>query len=509
MNIQCSVVQMGSFTGYVIGVLFDPTAPTVPVANQPYLSLPISGTGLLSFTGLNNQNYIFREYLSTDTNYLQGTQIGTDIQIDAGQTSNGVTRNDLWIDSSSITSGNTYNDASLVGWVYWVEERGIGTLRPGIDIQYLSGGGWQFINGYTVQTGEEFVLHFQPQISASGNSTPSSGNPGGQIFLIDSTNNPITATKTLAASDMGKIWNIQSASGGTINITLPDPSTVPDGKITAFISEGGSHIMAALISTTQIKFCGQTISGSGNYKAFYLAQGEMCQLYKIGSTWYILHENTAFKDVGKIQESLFAQELNTLLCDGNRKIRANYPRMWEYITRLANTDVIADSLWKYFDPNNLYYPNIGKFSFGDGTLTTGTTFRMPLIMEAWDSLNNLVSGGFTRGIGNPADFVDTILGSLRTAGQGQKDKVGNFMAQIEGRLIHKSGGSNEIVALGVPPAPVAGMANPDTTDTPTAGNNFTDLRTFLTSQYNTNPSYQTSNKETSPANNAVYKFMKY
>ena len=65
MNIQVQVVQLGSLSGFVIGVLFDPTAPTIALQSQS-VALPLSGSGIMSFTNLNNQNYIFREYISSD-----------------------------------------------------------------------------------------------------------------------------------------------------------------------------------------------------------------------------------------------------------------------------------------------------------------------------------------------------------------------------------------------------------------------------------------------------------
>lgn len=615
---------MGSLTGYVIGVMFDPSAPTVPVGNQPFLVLPLSGTGILTFTGLNNQNYIFREFISTDTNYLHGTQIGSDVQVDASLAGIGQNRGDLWItytgasgssviqggassiitsfNMNGITTSNTdnyklyytlswsgniptlniykdsaktelvlsgtigslsgttiyltlneenssglyaifditlnttnasgiitipesqivgsqyvynifsgtqlwtntsYSDTSLGGWVYWIEQRGVGSLQPGVDINYLSSGGLQFINGYIIQNGDEFVIHFQPQITSQ--TSQNSSNPAGSLYLIDSINNPITANKILSPSDMGKIWIITSSTGGTINITLPNPSSCADGVQTVFISEGGLHIMAAIIPTTSIQYCNQTISQSGIYKAFYLAQGESVTIFKIGLLWFVNTDNSAFKTVGTIFESMNRNEMNALLLDGSLYPCNSYPRLYEYMLRLEGNDIPApDSDWNKLDTVNLYYPYVGSFGFTSGD----SNFRLPLIMYSVDSLNRIVSSGFTRAIGTPSSSIAGItgiqIGDNRTgSGYSWWDKVGNFVANLTGVTIWKSGANNSIIALGIP---TSGSVSPDANKTE-AGNNVVQNVPFVTKPYNT--SNTTLNIETAPANTSVYKFIRY
>lgn len=85
-----------------------------------------------------------------------------------------ITREDLWIKADStpgFSSGqNQYVDASLASWQYSVELPGSGTLRPGEKIEFIPTGGFRWINGYTIQPNEEYVIHFSPSQSFTGTS---------------------------------------------------------------------------------------------------------------------------------------------------------------------------------------------------------------------------------------------------------------------------------------------------------------------------------------------------
>ena len=605
MNIQVQVVQLGSLSGFVIGVLFDPTAPTIALQSQS-VALPLSGSGIMSFTNLNNQNYIFREYISSDQDYLHGSQVASDIQVDAGESNTGTTQADIWITGANFVGNytiagpyasdimnlslasplntlyyniiagapywtlNIYSDSAktqlvavgtvniiggtgtgvfvmniqqqnnsgvsgtcnfniatggstssaniisypttnktiyngiVTGFIYWVEQIGIGTLEPGVVIQYLSNGGFQFINGYVVQPSDTFVLHFQPNISTNGSS--GNVNASGNLF---SGNNIITTSQNLAASQMGSIIIIQSSSASNIQLTLPEPTTFPDNIITKFVSEGGSHILAYIIPTTQIKYCGQIISGSAPYKAFYLAQGESVDLFKIGTTFYVASDSSAFKTVGTIFDSLQISEMNSLLCDGGIYNRADYKRLWDYILRLTGNDAaVSDVQWLSKNANTMVYPYLGNFSTGNGS----TTFRMPLLMETWDAASNgsIVSSGFVRGGGIPNVGITLTSGYIgaptprRYAGQGIWDKVGPFMSTLSGFTYNCAGGTNGFLALGLWPAGTPGLYNPQAGTYQKQALNPTQFLPLPNNQNN-----PVLNTETAPANNIVYKSIRY
>jgi hypothetical protein len=633
MNLNVVVFSQGSQTGYVVGVLFDPSAPTIPVT-QAYLSLPISGNGILPFYNLNNQNYIYREYLSTTTDYTQGTQIGNDYQIDAAQVASGISNPDLWVtynsnnelvvagtghpyiltldltglstgntnngklyysitsnendnfvniyknsaktqlvasgsaligssvslvsqnssgingsiilngevvanDSSCIIylpsnytisgtltytiggsggvgfSGNSYINPALNGWVYSLALKGAGALQPEVDYNLISGGGWLLLN-YDIQINDTFVMQFQPQLNQNVPPANSNGNPQGSLFGVSS-NPVITNNKVFASTDMGQIW-IFSSTNGNITGTLPDPTTVPDGKITEFIHESGNATMISIIPTTSIKYCGQSIAPRAPYQAFYLAQGESVSLYKIGSIWYVFKDNSNFKTVGQLFETEQLDEFNSLPLDGSLLSRTLYPRLWEYVQRFPNTVLISDSLWVYFDENNLFYPNVGCFSTGDGS----STFRLPLIMECWATAgegnpNTMIASGFTRAIGTPnasgAGFGSLIpsQGSSgnRTIGQNMWSKLGSFLAYLKGSLIKETlnTDTNVFIALGVPASAVNGT-NPAGVITPSGANNQT-AQPIQINPLPYNQNFVEMNQETASGNVAVYKLIRY
>ena len=70
---------------------------------------------------------------------------------------------------------SVYNNTDLKGWTYSVELRGFGTLKPGVDIIFLSAGGFQFINGYTIQSNVDCVIHYYQYSINSSNSNYTNG----------------------------------------------------------------------------------------------------------------------------------------------------------------------------------------------------------------------------------------------------------------------------------------------------------------------------------------------
>jgi hypothetical protein len=61
-----------------------------------------------------------------------------------------------------FTIGQTsYSNSALKYWSYSVELRGVGTLQPGTDINFLTDGGFEFVNGgYVIEQNIDCVLHF-------------------------------------------------------------------------------------------------------------------------------------------------------------------------------------------------------------------------------------------------------------------------------------------------------------------------------------------------------------
>lgn len=491
MTINFIVSQQGTFTGYWVANLYDPTALST-VLQTINIPMPFSGSQTASFTNVANQAYIVRQYLSNTTDYHDGTQLGADVQIQAGVTTSSVIRDDLWLTAgttSGMTVGSTtYNDISLAGWDFSISMPGLADLQPGVDYNILSGGGFELINGNTFQNGERYVIHFQPNI------TSGSGGGGGSTFTnasgkLFSGISVLTADTTLAPSDMGKIIMI-SGTNTSIKVTLPEVSTVPDDVMTCLMSNAGNHIMATIYASAGFLWQKRL---SAN---LYMAQGEELWIFKHGSNWYVANSDGNFKTVGAIFDCYQSDQINAIPLNGGLLSRALYPRLWEYVqNQLDPTLLISDGTWALFNTisgpiTQKVYPNVGKFSTGNGS----TTFRVPLIMKTIDSSNNIISSGFTRGIGSPQAPFTSETGDT-AIGRNEMDAVGNFFANLyisTDKTSTSQNGSGKITCGNDAAEPIPlNLQN-----IPFAGSSY-------------NGSTYPLNGETRPGNIGIYKMMLY
>ncbi len=481
MNLQITIAQLGSTTGYAIVNIYDPTAPNAVLDSQN-VALPITGTAVVNFANVNDQTYVVKTFISSDTNWQHGTQVGDAFYAYPGLSNTAVLRNDLAIvadSTSGFSSGqNQYIDTSLAGWTYSVEQRGVGTLQQGVEINILSNGGWQFINGYQIQSGEVFIMHFQPNVSTS--SSTSTANPKGNLF---DGYEILTADVTLTAADMGKIIMLQGTNP-LISVTLPDPTTLPDGKITCFLCNGGSQIMASILATTQISWLKKTLT------AIHMGQCEELWLYKIGSTWYVAHSEGNFKTVGQYVEADVLDDINCFQADGGTFSRTNYPRIVDFVlNRLDPSMVVNDTDWNLQTVVNgvTTYPNHGKWSLGDGS----STLRRPLRMKKKDVNGNFIDNGFLR----------AVDGTVEKAGIFQKDQVGNFFSDLTGInawLATAGNPNNGVIVLGLPTgSKVENRGNASVNNSQFTGKVTNDGSTY------------TAAGETAPSTVGVYRLIRY
>jgi len=441
MNIFLSLSAAPGITANKLVVaIYDSSAPTVVVASQVF-NAPHSAPVNVAFTGLSPIIYIINTWESTDgsaSGVLRHSFIATP------ESQNTVSRADLFITAGVTTGFNAgatqYIDTSLVDWVYTVEQRGVGSLVIGTDIQIFSTGGWAFINGYVVQGGEVFVMHFQPTISIQSGLT---SQVAGALYTDELL---VTATITLDSTSLGKVVRLASTSATAFNVTLPPSSSSPNMKQICFLSQGGAHTMVNIVAngSDTINFLGQ------NLTSLALAQNEEIELYNYSGTWRVKSESTNLKSVGELLYSLSKLVPNTLVCDGRSLSRAQYPRLWNFInTKLDSSLIVSEATWNLQDSTvgsetYLLYPNKIKFSTGDGS----TTFRLPVLVAstAFGALDNTSAprtiGGFLRGI----DDTKRMPGTL------QVDGVGNYRADIPGievRLATATNPNNAVLALGL------------------------------------------------------------
>jgi hypothetical protein len=395
--------------------------------------MPIATIGTVDFLNLQDQTYLVKTFISPTASWHDGTQIGSDFYAYPGKTNTSVIKDDLWIIAGTTpgfpSEANGYDDPSLVDWVYSVELRGMGTLQPGVDIEILAGGGFRWINGYTIQTGEIYVIKYQPQVTSTQGG--GSSNPKGKLFDTEIT---ITTDTTLSQTAIGKIINLQGVNP-YFAVTLPDINTVIDGQLTTFLSNGGSHIMVGIVGLTTKSF--------GRVANVYLAQSESVTIYKSGSAWKIWNADFNYKEIGDIFYSFTQLNDNCIPCDGRLLLRASYPRLWEWISILPNYMLWSDENWLTQNIDGSY-PNVGGFSTGNGT----TTFRVPLLMNTHDGSNNFVSSGFLRATGIPSCTEISGINGFGYPSLMVKDAVGNFHVDITGAVFKApTNTSNQITVL--------------------------------------------------------------
>ncbi len=385
---RISISSASGITGYLYMVLYEASSPNVPVANSGQLAPPHAASRQLQFTGLNPVIHLFKLFEtngvattgtllangSLDPRY-PGVEVRADLHIKAGTT------------SGFPVGGRKYTDptSSLAGWDYSLEIKGYGTQDPAEDYS-LDGDNNPEMNeaGYETQTGEKWVLHFQPKaITYNPTAGASSGGLFSELLFID-------ADETLLAADAGKFIAIESATS-KITVTLPLLSDTLANRPFFFQSQGGSHKNAVIACSGP-----DTIDWLGGSKTnLILGQSEQAWIFKwvnpndsADVRWKVLNPSEGIRKVGEIicldktPDAGSEDYLNCLFTEGALLDRDVYPRLYEYMLSLDADLIVTDTLWNTAVDGEFIHK--GKWSTGDGA----TNFRAPL----------LYSPGFLRGV---------------------------------------------------------------------------------------------------------------
>jgi hypothetical protein len=393
------------------------SAPAIIVA---YYELPGTYTGqtqLHTFTGLQNVLYYYQLFLSPDHGADGTVENYFDVQPNVNAY-NVRDNAELTADISPFLASETnfYGvDSSLVGWNWYLERKGTGTLYYGTDWTKTKAGvnttkddldadGWKLlVAGDLIGNGEEFVIHFYPQLQAT--STP-------QASTMISQTTMLTSNTTLTNSAAGQAFILQGG-GGYFQVNVPDITTVPDSVPIFFNSAGGNHINVGISAFAGQMFewySNQTNLGSTTRSTIlYLGQCEniwiMRFTYPDGSKrWQVFGDTDGIRQVGEIIYDWSKIPLNTVLLAGQTLSRTNYARLWAWVQNLEAACLISDGSFNATTTLDgiQYFTNRGKFTTGDGS----TTFRIPLI---------------TSGSGTGTGFLRFVDGSTRLPGSLQSD----------------------------------------------------------------------------------------
>lgn len=242
-------------------------------------------------------------------------------------------------------------DSNLDGLDYSILKWGVGPLRKGIEWQNdIVGGGWRLLDE-DFTSGEMYVAFPKPEISniLSAPDAVARFTAGIAFYPADG---------TIGAGDYRKLIIINGAK----NITLPACSAYPV-NIALFITtaEGPQRQTTINRSGTDVIY-----SQAGTVTKFYLSNREYAVLVTDGTKWYVQScSDMVFKS--PYPGYGWLPGINQLSLDGSTYLRADYPKIMDFITALAtaNPSAVVDG--------GTWAANRSFWGTGDGS----TTFNVP------------------------------------------------------------------------------------------------------------------------------------
>lgn len=421
MNWNFNINIINVPTGTLVAAIYDPTAPTVVVQlvslPGPYTAgMNLDGT----FIGINAQVYNFKLWDSPDGGAdgtlknkfsfqptVQTTIIRSPLFLKAGSS--------IGFDvNTNFYAPDTPND--MTGWAYTVEDIGQGTLYPVEKIQYNTNG-FQRTDGIVWALGEEVAIFFQPQVASVPVANQSAKVITGIVVLTAATNN-------LDNTYAGNLISLQGAGLTMVN-NLPALNTLQEGDVLTLCSDGGSHYNAVFNCQGSDTIVFRVYSTESTSRTqIILGQSEQVQLIKLtvgGVSAFRVMPGAAdgILRAGRIVMNYGKSEMNVLPLMGQQGLlRANYPRLWDAITKMDTQARVAQSIWANTNlvEGKIFYPNKGKFNNGDGS----TTFGLP----------DATTAGFFRAINGtsvyPGDLAyDSMLDHQHNTSVGTVDTYGN------------------------------------------------------------------------------------
>lgn len=369
-----------------------------------------------SFPGLPRQNYTFRlDEVDGSGNILSNLAL---FSVVPSEIDGLLSRNDEQI-KADITPGfvsgaNNFimNGASgkpdYRGWdIVPSELTGRGILVRGQDYSWDEATGTLalLIPGDAFPEEMVYNIHFNPNITGIGNSYP---------IINDLQVKHITSSETLLAEDFGKI--ILCEPTGYIEVTLPNISTIPEGR-RLYLENNGSGVSTVKI----IPYSGNVIKFARG--SIYILPNESIEIYNYNGYIYCRNAVGNYLDVGGIirndlpRSSLF----NVKRLDGSIELVSDYSRIYnEIVINLPVSQVVNFDDWSSSPSNSTKYSlanssnpaNVGKFRF---------PMRMNLFSRAsleisGDPVNSTISGDYQHTMILDHDHLIAALSSNIGAG---------------------------------------------------------------------------------------------
>lgn len=221
-----------------------------------------------------------------------------------------------------------YINPDLDGKDYLVFKAGEGPLVWGEDIQTITGGGFEFIDGTLFGGEEKYTVQYS-------NITSSSTSSGGKAYPSDVVE--ITSNTVFGSTHYNKLIEVNSVSTANITITISSLDAIPNGTQFGINTHNGVQRYVILKLNTG-RYC--LINGFQENEV-YLGRAEGITFIKKGNYLRIVGSPPeSFSRIGQRVFSDGLQPVNTLPEIGGWYLKTDYPRpvKW-YLERLPGAEL--------------------------------------------------------------------------------------------------------------------------------------------------------------------------
>lgn len=226
-----------------------------------------------------------------------------------------------------------YVNPDLDGKTYLVYKEGFGVLKWGIDIQTITGGGFEFINGNEFASDEGYTVQYS---NVSSTNTASSGRPYPEDIV------EITGNVTFGSSHYNKLLEVNAAGAGSIvTITISNLDTLPNGTIFGINTHNGNQRYVTLQLNVG-KYCliNNSVDGPQQRNSIYIGRGEEVTFIKKGSYLRLVNWDGDYRRIGQRIFCDGFQPVNTLPETGGWYTKTDYPRLFNwYIAELPGSEL--------------------------------------------------------------------------------------------------------------------------------------------------------------------------
>lgn len=211
-----------------------------------------------------------------------------------------------------------YVNPDLDGKDYLVFKAGVGPLTWGVDIQTISGGGFEFINGQVFGGEEQYTVQYS-------NITSTSTSSSGRAYPSDVIE--ITADTAFGSTHYNKLIEVNSASSAILTISIASLDTVPNGTLFGINTHNGNQKAVTLqLNTGRYCWVNTTANGPQQRNAVYIGRGESVTFIKKGSALRIVQWDGDYRRLGQRIFSDGLPPVNALPETGGWYLNSDYPR---------------------------------------------------------------------------------------------------------------------------------------------------------------------------------------